>query len=63
MGPDDGYVPACMYRGRSAVLFDESNHPVVFSGSSPPRVGNFGLISYRVEHAGEDFEAQVLLIA
>jgi len=31
MGPDDGCVLACMYRGRSAVLFDESNHPVVFS--------------------------------
>ena len=33
------------------------------SGSSPPRVGDFGLISYRVEHAGEDFQAQVLLVA
>ena len=32
-------------------------------GSSPSRVGDFGLISYRVEHAGEDFEAQVLLVA
>jgi hypothetical protein len=32
-------------------------------GSSPHRVGDFGLISYRVEHAGEDFEAQVLLVA
>jgi len=30
-------------------------------GSSPSRVGDFGLISYRVEHAGEDFQAQVLL--
>lgn len=34
-----------------------------FFGSSPSRVGDFGLISYRVEHAGEDFQAQVLLIA
>ena len=34
-----------------------------FFGSSPSRVGDFGLISYRVEHAGEDFEAQVLLVA
>jgi hypothetical protein len=33
------------------------------NGSSPHRVGDFGLISYRVEHAGEDFEAQVLLVA
>ena len=33
------------------------------NGSSPSRVGDFGLISYRVEHAGEDFEAQVLLVA
>jgi hypothetical protein len=32
-------------------------------GSSPSRMGDFGLISYRVEHAGEDFEAQVLLVA
>ena len=32
-------------------------------GSSPSRVGDFGLISYRVEQAGEDFEAQVLLVA
>ncbi len=34
----------------------------LFNGSSPSRVGDFGLISYRVEHAGEDFEAQVLLV-
>ena len=34
-----------------------------YSGSSPHRVGDFGLISYRVEEAGEDFEAQVLLVA
>ena len=26
-------------------------------------MGDFGLISYRVEHADEDFEAQVLLVA
>ena len=26
-------------------------------GSSPLRVGDFGLISYRIEHAGEDFQA------
>jgi hypothetical protein len=32
-------------------------------GSSPSRVGDFGLISYRVEHAGEDFQAQVLFVA
>ena len=32
-------------------------------GSSPCRVGDFGLISYRVEHAGEDFQAQVLFVA
>ena len=32
-------------------------------GSSPHRVGDFGLISYRVEHAGQDFQAQVLLVA
>jgi hypothetical protein len=30
--------------------------------SSPSRVGSSGLISYRVEHAGEGFEAQVFLI-
>jgi len=36
---------------------------VKFFGSSPPRVGDFDLISYRVEHAGEDFQAQVLLVA
>jgi len=35
----------------------------LYSGSSPPRVGDFDLISYRVEHAGEDFQAQVLLVA
>ncbi len=35
---------------------------VIIIGSSPSRVGDFGLISYRVEHAGEDFEAQVLLV-
>jgi hypothetical protein len=40
----------------------DRSHPLN-NGSSPSRVGNFGLISYRVEHAGEDFEAQVLLIA
>jgi hypothetical protein len=39
----------------------EAKH--LYSGSSPHRVGDFGLISYRVEHAGEDFEAQVLLVA
>ena len=33
------------------------------TGSSPHRVGDFGLISYRVEHAGQDFQAQVLLVA
>ena len=33
------------------------------TGSSPHRVGDFGLISYRVEHAGENFQAQVLLVA
>ena len=33
------------------------------SGSSPSRVGDFGLSSDRVEHAGEDFQAQVLLVA
>jgi hypothetical protein len=32
------------------------------TGSSPSRVGDFGLISYRVEHAGWDFQAQVLLV-
>ena len=36
---------------------------VFIIGSSPSRVGNFDRISYRIEHAGEDFEAQVLLIA
>jgi hypothetical protein len=34
-----------------------------YLGSSPHRVGDFGLISYRVEHAGENFQAQVLLVA
>ena len=34
-----------------------------YIGSSSWRVGDFGLISYRVEHAGEDFQAQELLIA
>ena len=32
-------------------------------GSSPSRVGDLGLSSDRVEHAGEDFQAQVLLVA
>ena len=36
---------------------------LLYYGSSPSRVGDFGLISYRVEHASEDFEAQVLLVA
>jgi hypothetical protein len=36
--------------------------PIYLFGSSPFRVGDFGLISYRVEHAGEDFEAQVLFV-
>ena len=33
------------------------------NGSSCPRVGNLGLISYRIEHAGQHLQAQVLLIA
>jgi hypothetical protein len=37
--------------------------PVLLKGSSPSRVGDFGLISYPVEHAGEDFQAQVLLVS
>jgi hypothetical protein len=36
---------------------------IYICGSSPHRVGDFGLISYRIEHAGEDFQAQVLLVA
>ena len=40
-----------------------ASHAHLFFGSSPHRVGDFGLISYRVEHAGEDFQAQVLLVA
>ena len=32
-------------------------------GSSPSRVGDFGLISYQVEHAGEDSQAQGLLVS
>ena len=39
-----------------------SHDQVTLLGSSPHRVGGFGLISYRVEHAGEDFQAQVLLV-
>lgn len=31
-------------------------------GSTPSRVGDFGLNSYRVKHGGEDFEAHVLLV-
>ncbi len=38
-------------------------HAVTYIGSSPHRVGDFGLISDRVEHAGEDFQPQVLLVA
>ena len=33
------------------------------TGYSPSRVGDFGLTSYRVEHAGGDFQAQILLVA
>ena len=32
-------------------------------GSSCPRVGDFRLISDRIEHAGEDLEAQMLFVA
>jgi hypothetical protein len=44
-------------------VFFELGAEYFILGSSPSRVGDFGLISYRVEHAGEDFEAQVLLVA
>ena len=36
---------------------------IMKNGSSPHRVGDVDLISYRVEHAGENFQAQVLLVA
>jgi phosphate-selective porin len=45
------------------IMNDEEVYPINYYGSSPSRVGDFGLISYRVEQAGEDFEAQVLLVA
>ena len=41
----------------NAKKFEEKN------GSSPSRVDDLGLSSDRVEHAGEDFQAQVLLVA
>ena len=34
-----------------------------FIGSSCPRVGDFRLILDRIEHAGEDLEAQMLFVA
>ena len=36
---------------------------VLYSGSSPWRVGDFCLISDRIQHAGENFQAHVLLVA
>ena len=34
-----------------------------YRGSSPSRVGDFGLISYRLEQPGENVEALVRLVA
>ncbi len=60
-------VPCFSWRyGHEDHFFSSSNDEISifqYYGSSPSRVGDFGLISYRVEHAGEDFQAQVLLVA
>lgn len=49
--------------GNQVVESDIDDKEAFINRPSSSRASNFGLISYQVEHAGEDFEAQAPLVA